>query len=223
MSLTLPETARNLVADGSVSPPKLSRLPIKGLMHGQRKPESETETCQKKITWHIPNPMKSLIILARKDTLCLVIGGGIVYMVYCCLHASLSSLFIEVYGLNQLEAGLIYLPFGAGSTISTLFSGKLIDRDYRRVAEKYSLPIEKVKGDDLAHFPIEEARTQSVFLPLAIATTTVVSFGWTLQARAVSNQFCNKPSKWMLTASSISQSLSCCNSLQDLRYRHAST
>ena len=135
----------------------------------------------------VPNPMKSLIILSRKDMLCLVVGGGIHYMLYCCLHASLPSLCIELYDLNQLEAGLVYLPFGVGNTVSTLFSGKIIDCNYRLVAEHYGLPVEKVRGDDLARFPIEEPRTRSIFLSLAVTVIAVVGFRWTLESRAVSH------------------------------------
>ncbi len=108
-------------------------------------------------------------------------------MLYCCLHTSLSSLFIRLYDLNQLEAGLIYLLFGIGNTVSTLLSGKIIDRDYRLVAQHYGLPVMKIQGDDLAQFPIEEARTRSIFIPLAVVTVVVVGFGWTLRFRVVRN------------------------------------
>ena len=187
MVLTLPETSRNLVADGSVSPPKLSRLPVSFLRRRQER-TSPTVSPPQSVEWHLPNPMKSLILLSRRDTLCLVVAGGILYMVYCCLHASLASLFLEIYNLNQLEAGLIYLPFGAGNTISLLYLGKIIDRDYRLVAEHYGLPLEKAKGDDLSRFPIEEARTRSVFFPLGVTIAVFIGFGWTLHARVVSIQ-----------------------------------
>lgn len=183
MIASLPETARNLVADGSL-PPRFSMIPFPWMVNYDRSAEAGTRRSSEGL--HIPNPMKSLRILARKDNLCLVAGGGIAYMLYCCINASLSSLFIRIYALNQLQAGLIYLPFGLGCVLSTLTSGKLIDRDYRIVAEKYGLPVEKSKGDNLAHFPIEEARTRGAFLPLGAATVATIGFGWVLQARTVS-------------------------------------
>ena len=185
MVLTLPETARSLVGDGSVPPPRLSKLPLSRLYnHQQCCLEAETHVSRDKM--HIPNPMKSLLILTRKDNLCLVVAGAITYTIYCCLNASLSSLFIDIYELNQLQAGLIYLPFGIGCTLSTLMSGKIIDRDYRIVAKRSGIPVEKKKGDDLARFPIEEARTRSSFLPLGIAMVAVIGFGWVLQVQTVS-------------------------------------
>ena len=185
MVLTLPETARSLVADGSVPPPRMSKLPLPRLFnHRQLGFRAEAHHPRDKI--HMPNPMKSLVILTRRDNLSLVVGGGVTYMLYCCLNASLSSLFIEIYKLDQLQAGLIYLPFGLGCMLSTVISGKIIDRDYRIVARRNGLPVEKKKGDDLTRFPIEEARTRSTFLPLSIAMVAIIGFGWVLQAQTVS-------------------------------------
>lgn len=183
--LSLPETARSLVADGSVPPPRLSKLPLPRLYsHQQCGFRAETQASRDNM--HIPNPMKSLLILTRKDNLCLVVAGGITYTIYCCLNASLSSLFVDIYKLNQLQAGLIYLPFGIGCTLSTLMSGKIIDRDYRIVAQRCGYPLEKKKGDDLVRFPIEEARTRSSFLPLGVAMAAVIGYGWVLQVESVS-------------------------------------
>ena len=199
MVLTLPETARSLVVDGSVPLPKLSKLPFPSLYKSpQCRPEAETKPSRDKM--HIPNPMKSLLILTRKDNLCLVVAGGITYTIYCCLNASLSSLFIEVYKLNQLQAGLIYLPFGIGCMLSTLMSGNIIDRDYRIVAKRYGITVEKKKGDDLARFPIEEARTRSSFLPLGVALVAIVGFGWVLQVQTVSRFEIITGTKLLLTS-----------------------
>ena len=70
--------------------------------------------------------------------------------------------------------------------LSTLMSGKIIDRDYRIVAKRYRIKVEKKKGDHLAPFPIEEARTRSSFLPLGVAAVAIVGFGWVLKVQTVS-------------------------------------
>lgn len=82
-----------------------------------------------------------------------------------------------------LRAGFVYLPLRAGAIVSTILSGKWIDRDYRIVAKSHKLPIDKVSGDDLLHFPIEEARLRSVFLPTLGALVSVVSYGWLVDHR----------------------------------------
>ncbi|KAF2113620.1 hypothetical protein BDV96DRAFT_601106 [Lophiotrema nucula] len=62
--------------------------------------------------------------------------------------------------------------------VSISISGKLIDRDYRIVARKHSLPIDTVGGDDLSRFPIEEARLRSVFVPTFLAMASMIGYGW---------------------------------------------
>ncbi|KAK8040704.1 Major facilitator superfamily transporter [Apiospora marii] len=126
----------------------------------------------------IPNPLKSLVVLSRRDVAVSIMPGSFLYTVYCCIHTSLSTSFVEVYHLDYLRAGFVYLPFGVGAIISTIVSGRWIDRDYRIVAQSHGLPINKVSGDDLLHFPIEEARLRSVFLPILVALISVVTYGW---------------------------------------------
>ncbi|KAI9847100.1 MAG: hypothetical protein M1837_003218 [Sclerophora amabilis] len=185
MILSLPETARNLVGNGSIRPPPGYRLPFPRIMEQSRSidqdavPEFDRES-----HWHIPNPIKCLVILSRTDTFLVVTAGGIIYMSYCCLQASLSSLFVEVYGLGQLEAGLIYLPFGVGGIVITLISGKILDRDYRITAKAHNITIDKVHGDDLLTFPVEKARLRSVFVPISIVIISTIGYGWSLQTRA---------------------------------------
>lgn len=161
---TLPETARSVTGNGSIEPPKFSRPLIPGIMRPWQRelPETCTVIYRKKT---IPNPLKALIILCHWNTTATIAAGNVLYMIFCASHASLSTTLKDIYSLNELESGLIYLPYGASCLVSTLISGKLIDRDYRKVAQKHGFPVDKVGGDDLTIFPIEEARLRSIFLP----------------------------------------------------------
>ncbi|CAG8972652.1 hypothetical protein HYALB_00011391 [Hymenoscyphus albidus] len=103
-------------------------------------------------------------------------GRRPVYLVT--LLSCLSTTLIGIYHLNELEAGLIYLPYVARCLISTLVSGKLIDRDYWMVARKYGLPIDKVGGDDMSRSSIEEARLRSIFAPTFLAIVSMIGYGW---------------------------------------------
>ena len=184
MMLTLPETARRVVGNGSLEPPQLSKLPQKAWMKNWQS-DTLTDCDPPKRKRAFPNPLNSLTMLLGKDNAAVVFAGAFLYVTFCCLPASLATLFIELYRLNQLQAGLIYLPFGIGCTLAALASGKLIDRDYRKTAESHNLPVDRVRGDDLRSFPIEQARLRSVFLPLILAVVSVVGFGWALDKRAV--------------------------------------
>ncbi|KAK8066477.1 hypothetical protein PG997_013224 [Apiospora hydei] len=147
------------------TPPKHLRLPIPTMMRHWKEDGCDTATA-----WEVPNPLKSLRILVRKDNATVVLACGILYVIYTCVNASLSVLFIDIYGLNQWQTGLIYLPFGLGGTVSTFFSGPLLDNAYRFWRR-------------LGQFPIEKARLGVIWAPMTLTTVSVVAFGWVLQLR----------------------------------------
>lgn len=99
--------------------------------------------------------------------------------------ASLSTLFIEIYGLSEWQAGLIYLPFALGGTVSTLFSGHLLDRAYRQARKRRGLSTDRIKGDDLDDFPIEKARLNVMWVPMLVIALCTVAYGWVLQYEQV--------------------------------------
>lgn len=130
--------------------------------------------------FRLPNPMKSLKILVRKDNAVIILACGLLYAVYTCICASLSVLFIDIYKLNQLQAGLIYIPFGFGGTASSFVCGPLLNKAYRQMRIKRGLSTDKAVGDDLDTFPIEKARLLVIWIPMVVTILCVVAFGWTL-------------------------------------------
>ncbi|MCJ1456603.1 hypothetical protein MMC28_006965 [Mycoblastus sanguinarius] len=176
MAFLLPETSRNIVGNGSIRPPRHLRLPIPTIMCHWK--DSDVVADHK---WRIPNPLKSLTILIRKDNIIIITACGILYGIYTCINTSISILFIDTYQLNQWQAGLIYLPFGIGGTVSTFFSGPLLDKAYRNARTKRGLSTDKAVGDDLDSFPVEKARLSVVWTPMVMTTCSVVAFGWVLQ------------------------------------------
>ncbi|KAH8701346.1 putative major facilitator superfamily transporter [Phaeosphaeriaceae sp. PMI808] len=183
LSFGLPETARSVTGNGSIVPPRLYRLLIPNVMRPwqQETPELSTMVHKK---GGIPNPLKVLIILSRLDTAISIVAGSILYMIFCASHASLSTTLIHIYNLNELEAGLVYLPYGASCLVSTLVSGKLIGRGYRIVVRKHGLSIDRVGGDDMSKFPIEEARLRSIFIPTFLAMASMIGYGWAVHFHA---------------------------------------
>lgn len=184
MIFLLPETSRNIVGNGSIQPPRHLQLPVPGLMCERR----QDEPTQNQRPRRIPNPLKSLAILIRKDNFLIIVACGLLYVVYTCINASLSTLFIEIYGLQEWEAGLIYLPFGLGGTVSTFFSGPLLDRAYRNARMARGLSTDKAIGDDLDEFPVERARLCTIWIPMLLTVCSVISFGWVLHFEKVSTR-----------------------------------
>ncbi len=180
MASSLPETSCNVVGNGSVKPPKYLRLPLPNLMCHWTSGDDLAN-----VRWRVPNPLKSLKIITRKDNAVVMLAAGLLNVVYTCINASLSILFINVYKLNQWEAGLTYLPFKVGGIVSTCFTGRLIDKTYRNFLLKMGLSIDRAAGDELDNFPIERACLRVVWVPMLSTTYSVMAFGWVLDRRQV--------------------------------------
>ncbi|KAI8630215.1 multidrug resistance protein [Xylariaceae sp. FL1651] len=172
----LPETTRSVVGNGSIAPPKFLQLPFRSFMCHWEQPDTTTTHHRRRT----PNPLNSLLIITYKDNATIILACGLLYAVYTSLNASLSVLCIEIYKLDQWQAGLIYLPFGLGGTVSTFFSGPLLDRAYRDARVKRGLSTDKYTGDDLDCFPVEKARLNVIWIPMILTAASVVSFGWVL-------------------------------------------
>ncbi|CAN9368038.1 unnamed protein product [Alternaria alternata] len=179
MLLCLPETSRKIVGNGSIRPTKPLVPPPLIMRHWNA---SDVELAR---IWRMPNPLKSLMILKRLDNVVIILACGFLYTVYTCINASLATLFVDLYYLDQLQAGLIYLPFGIGGAASTFVSGRLLDRAWRRVRAKRGLSTDRVAGDDLDNFPVERARLQVIWVPMSITAVSVVTYGWVLHYRKV--------------------------------------
>lgn len=190
MIFTLPETARNLVGNGSVEPPKVLQLPVPFDAFAHWKTANDGDRGQGEDVpehkWSLPNPFKSLKILIRKDNFIIILACGLLYVVYTCINTSLSVLFVNIYGLNQWQAGLIYVPFGAGGIVSTLFSGRLLNKSYRKAREKLGSTVSGQGNDNLDEFPVEKARIAVIWLPLSLTVVCVLVFGWLLHIHTVS-------------------------------------
>ncbi|KAF1836461.1 MFS general substrate transporter, partial [Decorospora gaudefroyi] len=178
MLFLLPETSRNIVGNGSIRPLNYLWIPSPLVMR-----HWEVEETSPTHAWRVPNPFQSLMILRRKDNAIIIVACGLLYAVYTCINASLSTLFVNVYHLNQLEAGLIYLPFGIGGALSTFVSGRLLNRAWRAARTRRNLPTDKVAGDDLDSFPVEKARLQVIWMPMFVTAGSIITYGWVLHYR----------------------------------------
>ncbi|KAI9869228.1 MAG: hypothetical protein M1813_000016 [Trichoglossum hirsutum] len=182
--LFFPETLRKLVGNGSISASGVNRTVISVLRHRTSSPLDTVQRSRKGVL-HMPNPMASLGVLFDRNTASTIFIGSAFYMLSMSLAASLSVLLISLYGLNELEAGIAYLPSGIGGLVGSQVSGRLLDRDYRNTAKEIGHEINRKSGDDLARYPIENARLRSTSIFVAINVATVIGYGWALKTRSV--------------------------------------
>ena len=199
--VSLPETARAIVGSGGF-PANRTGMIVCSIRGSKNSTSDKRDRVSQPRRLRFPNPLKCLALLARKDTALIVTINGIYYSTYCCVQASQALLFIEIYRFEEIQAGLIYLPFGVGCalasfisgwqrslrtgrTVVNLLKGKIMDRDYSLTAKLYRFPVDRVKGDDLSRFHIERARFRSSWYFLVITVISVTGYGWALNQKLV--------------------------------------
>lgn len=196
-AITFPETGRNIVGNGSVPPPlwnmsllnylktrkiEQSDTLSKTISRQDKKAQQAALAKKRKLRW--PNPLKTVHIIMEKDVGMILLYNSLVYTAFYDVIASLPSQFQEIYGFNQLQIGLCFIPFGVGCAIASKFYGVLMDKNYKRTARKIGFSIDIKRGDDLRNFPIEKARIETFLIPLYIGIATVLCWGWILQVKA---------------------------------------
>lgn len=132
MVLFFPETQRRIVGNGSIQPKGLIYQTVFSLI---RRKAEQTESkdvategkqegeIPKKRRLKFPNPLACLPVLANKGSLLVIFITAINYAVKAALQTSLDAQCVELYGLNYLQAGLVYLPSGVGGGFGSYFAG----------------------------------------------------------------------------------------------------
>ncbi|KAJ5449114.1 Major facilitator superfamily domain general substrate transporter [Penicillium cf. griseofulvum] len=187
--LVMPETARNIVGNGSAAPHEWwcrSVFQWWSKRQAQSDEEGHTGTQESQQSPHtkrlrFPNPLKSFVILFEWDALVIISYVGIVMFSNIALLTSTPNLFGPLYGFNELQIGLCFLPLGVSSCLGAILYGKVIDYNYKRTAQNLGFPVDRKKGDDLRGFPIERARLQTVFPVMASGVAAFIPYGWVMQ------------------------------------------
>jgi MFS family permease len=185
MVLCLPETARSIVGDGTLSTSGFNKPPFSFLVP-EESPYSPSSTSPRhkveQKLWY-PNPFASLKLLKSTETAVMLIVYGLGYSIYSCLQASLSTLFTEIYQVSGVAVGLIYIPFGVACASAAMGTGRILDWNYRRTAKELGLTIDKTKTDDLLNFPIERARIRTIKPLVLLSACLIAGYGWLLDKR----------------------------------------
>jgi multidrug resistance protein len=190
-----PETGRNVVGNGSIPSQswnksffdlQAKRQKLKGLTPEQRtrmreSDEEARERLASKRELRIPNPLNALRIICQPDAAVLLAFNSINFAAFYDISASLPYLLRRIYGFNELQIGLCFLPFGVGCFMAPLFNGPLLDWRFRRVARKVGVSTEKTSGTKLNDCPIERARLPIAWPMSTVAALTVICYGWVME------------------------------------------
>lgn len=172
----LPETLRSLVADGSHIPEKQKLLRSFPLTLYQRTTKSGWRIGQPSAN-SIPPP-KRIDFLAPFRALCskytapIIFFMAIYYAVWQMTITAMSTLFKTQYGLSELDIGLSFIANGVGCILGTLFTGKLLDRNYQRVKRSHEGPEDEIN--------IEKARLLLIPVFSGVQCLAILLFGWTI-------------------------------------------
>ncbi|KAF2759865.1 MFS general substrate transporter [Pseudovirgaria hyperparasitica] len=182
LATVFPETGRSVVGNGSIAAPAWNR-PLVQTRTQRKRHEAVDVTVPGQPQFVAPNPFKALLVCFHKDTSVVLTISAVSYAVYYCVQASIPEIYTDLYGLSELEVGLCYLPIGAGVIVGGLVNGKLLDWNYRVVAKENSIVIDKVVGDNMSTFPIENARSRMSWLLIPFSTVILVAYAWVLEER----------------------------------------
>ena len=197
-AFTVPETGRNVVGNGSVPPQgwnitflewyrlRKERKSADGLARsvtaeGRRLAQAELAK-GRRLRW--PNPLKTVHIILEKDMAVVLFYNALIYTAFYDILATIPSLFQEIYHFNDLQIGLCYIPFGCGCALASFINGRMLDRNYKKVARQIGFTIDKKRGDDLRHFPIERARLEIIWPLLSFGLCCILVYGWVLEKNA---------------------------------------
>lgn len=130
--------------------------------------------------WSVRDAVGSFRIILHKDAFAVLWMVASSYTVYYTIQVAIPVIFDEVYGYNELEIGLVFLPGLAGMTIGGMVAGKLVDRNYTITAKKHGFDSElRDKGEhDLCQFPIEAARYRHCLIFVLFEMLLVIGYGW---------------------------------------------
>lgn len=181
--LVFPETARNIVGDGTRQAPGINKPVLPFLLSKAARdavpppePSGEHQTTKKAV-----NPFAALKLIRSPATALILINYGVGYATYSCLQASLSTLFLEIYDISGLASGLIYIPFGVACALAAFATGRLLDRNYHKTAAEAGISTIRNRVDDISDFPIEKARLRIITWSVTLCACLMVSYGWQLQ------------------------------------------
>jgi MFS family permease len=180
----LPETCRKVVGNGSVPPQKWNVSVLTYInLRSQRKAGSIH--AQQHTLAYKPriNLLGSVRILFDKESGLVLLYFGIIFSGFYMVITGMPSLLQQHYNFNTLQIGLCYIPSGCGSLTAAVFIGRVQDWNFRRLANKQGMVVDKKKQQDISNFPIELSRLQVTMPLVAIAGFIIVGFGWVIEFR----------------------------------------
>ncbi|KAI9310575.1 major facilitator superfamily domain-containing protein [Dichotomocladium elegans] len=170
----LPETLRTLVGNGSgyanPTPQQWFRYHVRGKPIGPK--------ANRRRFLRLPRVWEPFTYLLYPDVALIMLSNGLVAAMLAVYLTTTSTHFERIYGLDTLQIGLCYLPFGLGCFLGSLLASRILNRDFEAVASKCGVRPEK--GVITPAFPIFLARLRTVWIQLTALQVVTIVYGWVL-------------------------------------------
>ncbi|OJD35229.1 major facilitator superfamily transporter [Diplodia corticola] len=193
--ILIPETGRNVVGDGSLPPQGWNKSLLNIIAERRRKKNGLERTVSRQAKHEeskrlaagrhlrFPNPFQALRIVVEKDVSLILLALSILMTGFFCMIVPMPGIFASTYGFNDLQIGLCYIPFSAGAMLGSLACGRFLDHNFRRVAAKHGITVDRKRASSMRNFPIERARLEIIWAPLVIGSLSTLVWGWVLRAQ----------------------------------------
>ena len=180
--LFFPETCRKIVGDGSIRPAKWN-MSLVTAWHLRRNARANADSTDKQDTpsrppLKIPNPLATLTIIFEKEVGMVLASAALAFGAYYAVSSALPSQFEEIYGFNDIQIALCFIPVGGGALVAVFTQGRMADYNYKRYATRLGNPVVKTKQQDLTNFPIERARLEIALPMLLLEATSIITYSW---------------------------------------------
>lgn len=139
----------------------------------------------------------------------MLLSTALTYCLFVNIQSTTSLLFQQAYPrLNQMEVGLCFLPLGMGAFLSSAFTGKQLDWEYKRCRreweekrkarweerrneegagsekQEHEIPsIPSLTKEEELTFHVEKARLRWSFLYTGLTVAACMGYGWCLDRR----------------------------------------
>lgn len=196
--LSLPETKRSIVGNGSIKPPRfINKSFLFYLPYYRRKLHLDNPDYSTKAETIKYDPKAPYKILTRPELISLLVVQGLQYTTWICHMTVLSQQLTKKYKLKMVIVGVCFLPAGLCTLTSIVTAGRFLNWNYRRRyrrhkefvrAEKERLlkehnydthVVDEIIENDIKYkFDLFKTRLDWIYMPIFISNAGFVTFGW---------------------------------------------
>ncbi|ORY75719.1 major facilitator superfamily transporter [Protomyces lactucae-debilis] len=189
--LTLPETLRNIVGNGSIRPTgNLLRRPALPFLEP---PDAAPDDISPAQTAKQFDPLGPVKMMGKAEVACSLLFTALYYTVWQSSLVASATIFDKEYGLSQLNIGLSFIASGVGAITASLITGRILDYDYANEAGVAHAQMQQEAELDayemtrrLSQRPLrrlEYARLRRMPINSLVYIGSVLAFGWCVQAK----------------------------------------